>query len=246
VPETPYFFSSSLLVIGKTNGCFDNLLLHISTEHDGKVLDEMSYDLSPGQNRVEQNVIMPAIFLRKDINIFIRSFGAIKISLLENSQEIFSGEYGIVGGEGSYYRVGERIPTSKIFSGKESGDIDFVRNLLRGANKSLKIFDNYLDLITLEQLLKYVPREVPIKILTKSSGKIKSSSLPHFISFEVRSSVSSHDRFVIINDSEYYHFGHSLKDVAKGKISYFSKIINLEDVKKLDLFWNTEWWDRMI
>ncbi len=41
---------------------------------------------------------------------------------------------------------------------------------------------------------------------------------------EVRTTAAFHDRFIMIDDTDYYHFGTSIKDAAKRNAFMFSKI----------------------
>lgn len=45
---------------------------------------------------------------------------------------------------------------------------------------------------------------------------------------EVRADDLIHDRFIVRDDEEAYAFGHSLKDLDKGRVSFFSRIYDVE------------------
>ena len=56
----------------------------------------------------------------------------------------------------------------------------------------------------------------------------------------LRTSGAFHDRFVIIDDDEYYHFGHSLKDLGK-KGCMFSRIEEPVMIKALSTEYIQRW-----
>lgn len=50
---------------------------------------------------------------------------------------------------------------------------------------------------------------------------------------EVRADELIHDRFVLRDDEEAYAFGHSLKDLDKGRVSFFSRIYDVEQFQTI-------------
>ena len=102
----------------------------------------------------------------------------------------------------------------------------FVSRLIRAAKNSIILLDNYVDETVLEHLSKAAPK-VKIYILTRTISKhlkldIEKYNAQHK-SIEIFQFDLSHDRFLIIDQSEIYHIGASLKDLAK-KWFAFSKL----------------------
>jgi hypothetical protein len=100
-----------------------------------------------------------------------------------------------------------------------------VSDLIKSANKSLVLIDNYVDESVLALLTKRKPN-VKVKIYTqKISKQLQVDFEKHNAQYEpieVSEFKQSHDRFLIIDNADIYHFGASLKDLGK-KWFAFSK-----------------------
>ncbi len=114
----------------------------------------------------------------------------------------------------------------------------FVSSLIKGANKSIILIDNYIDESILLLLSKRKPN-VDARVYTaKISPELKIDIAKHnkqYSPVQVRPFIKAHDRFLIIDTQTVYHIGASLKDLGK-KWFAFSKI-NLdagEMIKKLN------------
>lgn len=94
----------------------------------------------------------------------------------------------------------------------------FVSDIIKSAKISIKLIDNYVDESTLILFTKR-DAKVAIKIYTKTISKQLSLDLEkhntQYPKIEIEKFELSHDRFLIIDDSEVYHFGASLKDLGK-------------------------------
>ncbi len=100
-----------------------------------------------------------------------------------------------------------------------------VSDLIRKAEKSILLIDNYIDDTVLDLFTKR-KNNVAVTILTKKITKALALDLNKFNSqypvIEVKEFKDSHDRFMIIDSEDVYHFGASLKDLGK-KWFAFSK-----------------------
>jgi len=133
----------------------------------------------------------------------------------------------------------EKLPTQRIFYENQVFDAyKFVSDLFRSAKESIMIIDNFIDDSVLVHMTK-VAKNVQVKILTKSISDQLALDVNKFSSqyFHVEAKVFTlaHDRFIIIDDKDVYHFGASLKDLGK-KWFAFSKIekSDLELLGKLE------------
>lgn len=94
----------------------------------------------------------------------------------------------------------------------------FVSNLVRSAKRSIILFDNYVDDSILTLLDK---RENTVKatIYTqKIDKKLQLDIQKHnsqYPPIEIKIIKTIHDRFLLIDKNEVYHFGASLKDLGK-------------------------------
>ncbi|HOG43945.1 MAG TPA: ORF6N domain-containing protein, partial [bacterium] len=102
----------------------------------------------------------------------------------------------------------------------------FVSDIVRSAEKSIILIDNYVD-DTVLTLFSKRKRGVALKILTKNLSKQLQLDTQKFNEqfppAEIKEFSYSHDRFMIIDDCDLYHFGASLKDLGR-KWFGFSKM----------------------
>jgi hypothetical protein len=122
---------------------------------------------------------------------------------------------------------GNTIPTQGIFFDGEVFDAyKLASKIIRSAKKNITLIDNYIDESTLTHLSKK-NKNVSVLLLTKTISKQLSLDLKkaneQYGNFEVKSFAKSHDRFLIIDNSDVYHLGASLKDLGK-KWFAFSKM----------------------
>jgi len=102
----------------------------------------------------------------------------------------------------------------------------FVTNLFKSAQKSIIIIDNYLDETVLILLTK---RKNGVKVILYTQNPSKSliqdvqKFNEQYPPIEFKKFSAAHDRFIIIDETDLYHFGASLKDLGK-KWFAFSKM----------------------
>lgn len=112
-----------------------------------------------------------------------------------------------------------------FFDGQIFDSYKFVSDIIRTASTSIVLIDNYVDDSVLTLLSKR-NKNVPVTIFTKDISKQLSLDVTKYNSqypfIEVKEFTQSHDRFLIIDNKEVYHFGASLKDLGK-KWFAFSK-----------------------
>jgi hypothetical protein len=109
-----------------------------------------------------------------------------------------------------------------FFDGQIFEAYTFVSDIIRSANNEIILIDNYVDDTVLTMLTKR-KNNVKVTILTKVSKQLSldlkkcKDSLITIKPFD-----KSHDRFLILDNDQVYHFGASLKDLGK-KWFAFSK-----------------------
>ena len=112
-----------------------------------------------------------------------------------------------------------------FFDGQIFDAYKFVSDLVRSADKSLVLIDNYVD-DTVLALFSKRKKNVQATIFTKEISRQLSLDLAKYNAqyhpVEVKEFKQSHDRFLIIDKKEIYHIGASLKDMGK-KWFAFSK-----------------------
>lgn len=113
-----------------------------------------------------------------------------------------------------------------FYNGQIFDAYKFATDLIKSAEKSLLLIDNYVDENVLLMLSKR-QTEVSATIYTQRiTPQFKLDLDKHndqYPPIDVQIYKNSHDRFLIIDDREVYHIGASLKDLGK-KIFAFSKL----------------------
>ena len=102
----------------------------------------------------------------------------------------------------------------------------FASDLIKSAQKSILLIDNYVDESVLLMLGKR-PVGVAAEIYTQSISRQLRQDLEKYNSqyepIEINVYKNSHDRFLIIDGADVYHIGASLKDLGK-RMFAFSKL----------------------
>jgi len=123
-----------------------------------------------------------------------------------------------------------------FFNGQIFDAYKFVSALIRKAQKSILLIDNYIDETVLDLLTKK-KKNVEVTIFTNRITKAMLLDVEKFNaqypSVELKKFTNAHDRFLIIDDKDVYHFGASMKDLGK-KWFAFSKF----DMSALSLLEN--------
>jgi len=121
-----------------------------------------------------------------------------------------------------------------FFEGQIFDAYTFINNLIRKASTSIILIDNYIDDTVLTMFSKK-NENVNVTIYTKSISKQLALDLVKFnaqySSIEIKILTDSHDRFLIIDETDLYHIGASIKDLGK-KWFGFSKM-NMQSVNVL-------------
>lgn len=119
------------------------------------------------------------------------------------------------------------IPNQGVFfDGQVFDAYELASKIIRSAKTSIVLIDNYIDESTLTHLAKK-NEHVKVLLLSKTISKqlaldVKKAN-EQYGNFELREFSLSHDRFLIIDDSDVFHLGASLKDLGK-KWFAFSKL----------------------
>ena len=113
----------------------------------------------------------------------------------------------------------------------------FVSDIIKSAKSSIKLIDNYIDESTLVLFTKR-DAKVDMKIYTKTISKqLKLDLEKHnaqYPKIDIEIFDLSHDRFLIIDEKDIYHFGASLKDLGKKWFAVSKMDINsFELIEKL-------------
>ena len=102
----------------------------------------------------------------------------------------------------------------------------FVTDLIKSAKKSLVLIDNYVDesvLLMLSKRNQGVTAKIYTSQITQQLNLDLQRHHTQYPRIQIARHTTSHDRFLIIDDTEVYHIGASLKDLGK-KLFAFSKL----------------------
>ena len=103
---------------------------------------------------------------------------------------------------------GDFPPQKVFFEGKHYDAYSFAKKLVRKAAKKIVLVDGYSDEVTLDIL----SQKMIDKHLTSVAVEKFNKQNP---TLTVKAVVTFHDRFLILDDKELYHFGASLKDLGR-------------------------------
>lgn len=127
-------------------------------------------------------------------------------------------------------------PTQGVFfNGQVFDAYQFVSDLIRSAQRSIVLFDNYANDQVLLQLTKRkenVSAKICVSRLNDSLRLDLQRHNAQYSQIEISEVPSVHDRFLLIDGTVLYTFGASFKDLGK-KLFCFSKIESEEIVELL-------------
>ena len=116
---------------------------------------------------------------------------------------------------------GDFPPQKVFFEGKHYDAYSFAKKLVRRASKKIVLVDGYSDEVTLDILAQ---KKGGVEILVATSQKMIDRHLTPVAvekfnkqnpTLAVKAVSAFHDRFLILDDKELYHFGASLKDLGR-------------------------------
>jgi hypothetical protein len=105
-----------------------------------------------------------------------------------------------------------------FFAGEYFDAFRRIAGIVQQSQKTIEIVDGYVDESVLD-LLATIERKVEARILTRTeaASKVKTAATAYnkqYGGLAIRTSSAFHDRFVVVDGTDYYHFGASLKDAG--------------------------------
>ncbi|EHO06982.1 hypothetical protein HMPREF9714_02833 [Myroides odoratimimus CCUG 12901] len=189
----------------------------------------------------EQGVAMLSAVLRSEIAVkvsieIMNAFVEMRKILIRNAallSRVDKIELKQIEADGKFEEIFRALDSGKLQSEKGifyDGQIfdayTFISDIIRGAQKSVVLIDNYVD-DTVLTLLGKREKSVSATIYTKSISKQLHLDVQRYNSqyqsIDMHTFAHAHDRFLIIDGTELYHIGASLKDLGK-KWFAFSKM----------------------
>ena len=191
----------------------------------------------------EQGVAMLSAVLRSETAVkmsiqIMKAFVNMRHFLIENAQifaRIERVEQKQIETDSKLEQIFSAIESKEIkpkqgifFEGQIFDAYKLLTNIVKSAENSIYIIDNFIDETILTLLTKRKPK-VDVKIFTKNITKQMQLDVnkynKQYPKTELLQLDKAHDRFIVIDKKDVYHLGASLKDLGK-KWFAFTKIKN--------------------
>ena len=132
-----------------------------------------------------------------------------------------------------YIATTKEVKQKIFFNGQIYDAFSLMVEIVEKAGTELILIDNYVDVNTLNILSKK-RKQVDVMIVTSGKGNLTKKDVTKFNSqypkLTVKINEDFHDRFIIIDRTEVYHIGASIKDA--GKKSFGITKLDVEDLTK--------------
>lgn len=135
----------------------------------------------------------------------------------------------------NYIATNTEVKQNIFFNGQIYDAFSLIVSLIQKAKKELILIDNYVDVNTLNILCKR-NKGVDIIIATSGKGSLTNKDVTKFNAqyprLSVKTTTDFHDRFLIMDATEVYHIGASIKDAGKKSFG-ITKIENKDLIQSL-------------
>lgn len=135
----------------------------------------------------------------------------------------------------NYIAANTEVKQNIFFDGQIYDAFSFIVGLVKKAKKEIILIDNYVDINTLNILCKK-NKGINVVIATSEKGNVSAKDIAKFNAqypkLSVKITMDFHDRFLILDKSEVYHIGASIKDAGKKSFG-ITKIEDNDLVKSL-------------
>ena len=181
-----------------------------------------------GELATQQSLALVRMFKR--MRDFLSANGNVisRLNTIENKMDLKFLEY-----DDNFSKIFNVMNTSPepvkqdIFShGQVFDAYSFFQGLIQSAQKSIILIDNYIDLTVLDRLTKK-QKGVNVTIYTQSNTPITKLEISKFNAqyptLIFKYTKTMHDRFLILDNTDIYHIGASLKDLGR-KCFGFTKL----------------------
>ena len=197
----------------------------------------------------EQGIAMLSGLLRNSIAVqvsinIIDAFIEMRKFLMANGQlfeRLTNIEYKLLEHDKKFNKVftqlslEENIKQEIFFKGQIWDSYELIIDIVKSAKAKILIIDNYID----DSILKMIQKKnknVEVTILTSQNSTINKLDVKKFNEqypiLKIAITSKFHDRFIVIDNTDLYHCGASLKDLGR-KCFAISKIDDVEYVEKI-------------
>ena len=132
-------------------------------------------------------------------------------------------------------QLGDNIKQRIFYDGQIYDAYSLIIDIIKKAKDKILIIDNYIDDSVLKMLTKK-QKNVEVVIMTSHNSNIINLDIQKFNKeypiLKVAYTNKFHDRFIVIDNTEMYHLGASIKDLGK-KCFGINKIEDVEIIKNI-------------
>ena len=211
--KLPYVFTEKGIIM--ISGLLKN---HVAVEVSIEIVEafiKMRNFINNNSNLLERVITIENI-IDKKINEYDSKFNQVFNELQKNKETEF---------------------TQKIFfKGQIYDSYELIINLIKKAENSIVLIDNYID-YTILKMLKNKNKNVEVVILTSNNCNITKLDIRKFNEqypiLKITRTNKFHDRFILIDNKELYHCGASLKDLGK-KCFGINKIQDVNIIENIE------------
>ena len=118
----------------------------------------------------------------------------------------------------NYIATNTEVKQNVFFDGQIYDAFSFIVERVKKAKKEIILIDNYVDVNTLNILCKK-NKGVDVVITTAGKGSLSTKDITKFNAqypkLLVKTTTDFHDRFLIVDKTDVYHIGASIKDAGK-------------------------------
>ncbi len=129
----------------------------------------------------------------------------------------------------------ENIKQKIFFQGQIYDAYSLIIDIIKKANNKILIIDNYIDDNVFKMLTKK-KNNVEVVIFTSNHSNIQNIDIQKFNkeypTLKVAKTNKFHDRFIVLDNTEMYHVGASIKDLGR-KCFGINKIEDMEIIEKI-------------
>ncbi len=200
-----------------------------TTASDGKVYQVEHYNLdviiSIGYRVKSQRGIQFRIWANKVLKDYLLRGYAVHKRIDRIEDDVHSMKKRM---DGFDMQINTSLPPNEgiFYNGQVFDAWNFLSGLIKSAQRSIALIDNYVDDSVLTVLSKRLDNVSAIIYTSNFTKQLKTDLQKHneqYPNIEIKIFKKAHDRFLIIDNKTVYHIGASLKDLGK-KWFAFSKI----------------------
>jgi hypothetical protein len=244
IPQVPYRLFSTLVAqnIILPSGATSDLVFTVQQKDTNDlVIFEEKHPVAT-LNR-EDSIQDLNLFFVQPLKWEIRSYGTVIFTVLSGDQVLGVKTIQVGKGNAPSSALIDPITSTGVINETKGFILD---SILKSASRTLILMDQFLKPDDLVDLMGLVPSGCIVKLLTSPNWRNdylqNRSTIDHLPQeIEIKFSGKFHDRYVIVNDTEHFHFGYSLKDLWRRRVSRYAKLYRKDEIDDLMSVYEVDW-----